>query len=61
MARHWLAGNPDSDSAASRSVQPWIRSESRRKRIRLKRVCLFCPYLIRKFVKCFRFIQWYDE
>jgi hypothetical protein len=38
--RGWIAGNLDSDSAASEPVLLRIRSESRRKRIRLRRVWL---------------------
>jgi hypothetical protein len=40
----WLAGNLDSDSETSAPVLPLIRSESRRRRIRLKKVFL-CPLL----------------
>jgi hypothetical protein len=38
MDRRWLAGNLDSDNETSAPVPLWIRNESRRKRIRLKRV-----------------------
>jgi hypothetical protein len=34
MDLRWIAGNLDSDSEALEPVQQWIRSESRRKRIR---------------------------
>jgi hypothetical protein len=34
----WIVGNHDSDNEASELVPPWIRSELRRTRIRLKMV-----------------------
>src|SRR2546425_5219883 len=44
MDLHWIAGNLDSDSEASSLVQLRIRSELRRKRIRLKKVWLLRSY-----------------
>jgi hypothetical protein len=35
--RRWIAGNPGSDNGASTLVLLWTHSESRRKRIRLRR------------------------
>jgi hypothetical protein len=46
MGLRWIAGNLDSDSEASSPVLLWIRSESRRKRIRLRRVWLLWSYII---------------
>ena len=40
----WIAGNPGNDSESSSLVQLWIRNESRRKRIRLRRVWLLRSY-----------------
>jgi hypothetical protein len=45
MDLRWIAGNLDSDSEASRPVLGWIGSESRRKRIRLRRVSLWWSLL----------------
>jgi hypothetical protein len=42
----WLAGNLDNGSETSAPVPLWIRSESRRKRIRLRRVWLLWSYII---------------
>jgi hypothetical protein len=50
----WIAGNLDSDSAASSPVLLWIRSESHHKRIRLKRVYLLWSCVIRVLVDGFR-------
>jgi hypothetical protein len=50
----WIAGNLDSDSEALEPVQQWIRSELRRKRIRLRKVSLLLPYIICVLVDHFR-------
>lgn len=49
-----IAGSLDSDSAALEPVLLWIRSESHRKRTRLRRVCLSWPYIICVQVSDFR-------
>jgi hypothetical protein len=50
----WLAGNLDNGSETSAPVVLWIRSESRRKRIRLRRVWLLWSYIICVLVDSFR-------
>src|SRR6266700_2632667 len=50
----WSAGNLDSDSEASSPVLLWIRSEPRRKRIRLRKVWLLWSYIICVLVDGFR-------
>src|SRR5215475_7571742 len=51
----WLADNLDNDREASSLILPWFGSEWRRKRIRLRKVCLFLSYPIsvrKKTARC---------
>jgi hypothetical protein len=52
--RRWIAGNLDNDSEASSPVLRWIRSESHRKRIRLRRVWRLGSWVVRGLVDGFR-------
>ena len=54
MDLRWIAGNLDSDNEPSQPVLRWIRSESRRKRIRLRRAWLLWSYIVCVLIDGFR-------